>query len=396
MPKAIPLPVSDASSSPTALGEWDAGTDTFDVPPRGWVLGNTFCRGFVSSLIADGGVGKTSLRIAELLGLATGRSITGEHVFARCQVLIVSLEDDRDELRRRIKAAMIHHGIAREDLAGWLYLSVPRGLLLGARTASGARAAGALESGLRNTIAERGIDVVSIDPFVKAHGFDENENNDIDFAANLLARIAQDLNCAVDAPHHTNKGPAVGGDANRGRGASSFKDAARLVYTLTPMATEEAQAFGIDEAERRSLVRLDPGKVNIAPSAAKARWFRLVGVPLENGTDAYPAGDTVQTVEPWSPPDAFDGLDHATLNTILDVIEKGLPGGNRYSDAPKAQDRAAWRVILEHAPYKTEVQARAIIRTWRKTGLLLSEQYQDPARREPAKGLRVDSTKRPS
>ena len=47
-----------------------------------------------------------SLRIAQLISLATGRSLTGEHVFLRCKVLIVSLEDDQDELRRRVYAVL--------------------------------------------------------------------------------------------------------------------------------------------------------------------------------------------------------------------------------------------------------------------------------------------------
>jgi len=97
------------------LGEWDAGDDTEMPPPRGWLLGNIFARRFMSSLLADGGVGKTALRYAQLLSCAIGRSLTGEHVFQRCRVLIISLEDDVDELRRRILALMLHYKIGRSD-----------------------------------------------------------------------------------------------------------------------------------------------------------------------------------------------------------------------------------------------------------------------------------------
>jgi RecA-family ATPase len=83
----------DVGASP--LGEWDAGDDTELPSPRGWLLGNIFCRRFMSSLIADGGVGKTALRYAQLMSCAIGRSLTGEHVFQRCRVLIVSLEKRR-------------------------------------------------------------------------------------------------------------------------------------------------------------------------------------------------------------------------------------------------------------------------------------------------------------
>ena len=33
---------------PDALGAWDAGLDLAPIPPRGWLLGTTFCRRFVS------------------------------------------------------------------------------------------------------------------------------------------------------------------------------------------------------------------------------------------------------------------------------------------------------------------------------------------------------------
>jgi len=89
----------------TGLGEWNAALDVDPPPPRAWLLGNTFCRTFLSSIIGGGGVGKTALRYAQALSLSTGRKLTGEHVFQRCRVLIVSLEDDDKELRRRIRAA---------------------------------------------------------------------------------------------------------------------------------------------------------------------------------------------------------------------------------------------------------------------------------------------------
>jgi RecA-family ATPase len=74
-------------------------------------------------LLAAGGVGKTALRYAQYISLAIGRSLTGDHVFLRCRVLIISLEDSVDELRRRIRAAMKHHGISAADVKGWLFLA---------------------------------------------------------------------------------------------------------------------------------------------------------------------------------------------------------------------------------------------------------------------------------
>ncbi len=376
------------------LDIWDAGQDDYVIPPREWLLGNSFCKGFLSSLIADGAVGKTALRIAQILSLSVNRSLTGEHVFRRCRVLIVSLEDDRNELRRRVYAAMLKHGIKPDEVKGWLFLAAPKGLKL-AKMNRDAPQVDALEKLLREAIAKFGIDLVCLDPFIKTHSVGENDNNAVDFVCGLLATIALDLNCAIDFPHHTNKGLATPGDANRGRGASSAKDAARLVYTLTPMTPDEAEQFGIGEAERRSLIRLDPGKVNIATPASEAHWFRLVGQPLGNSTPEYPKGDDVQTVEPWTPPDTWAGLDSPLLNRILDTIDAGLPNGQRYSAAGSAGKRAAWLAVQKHSPTTTEPASRAIIRTWIKRGTLFTDDYRDPVRRKVLVGLRIDPTKRP-
>jgi hypothetical protein len=382
-----------------SLGEWDAGDDDQIPPPRGWLLGNIFCRQFVSSLLGDGGVGKTAVRYAQLLSLAIGRSLTGEHVFQRCRVLIVSLEDGVDELRRRIKAVLLHHGIALSELKGWLFLAAPgaaAGKLM-ALDQHGRPVIGGLATKLANTITARKIDIVSLDPFIKTHSVEENSNSAIDDVVQILSGLSITHDMAVDTPHHMSKGPPDPGNANRGRGASSAKDGGRLVYTLTSMTTDEAQAFGLSEAERRRLIRMDSGKVNIAPPADKATWFRLVGVRIGNSTELYPNGDEVQTVEPWTPPETFAGLTNLLANQILNDIDAGLPDGNRYTDARNAaEDRAAWRVIVEHIPEKKQAAAREIIKTWKKAGLLTTREYENPVTRKTVKGLYVDNAKRPS
>src|SRR6516225_5933737 len=77
-------PAPQPQPQPEGLGEWNAADDVDLPPPRGWLLGNTFCRTFLSSVIGAGGSGKTALRYAQALSLATGRNLTGEHLFQRC------------------------------------------------------------------------------------------------------------------------------------------------------------------------------------------------------------------------------------------------------------------------------------------------------------------------
>lgn len=378
-----------------ALEIWDAGNDNYEIEPRGWLLGTMFCRRFLSSLLADGGVGKTAVRIAQLISLASGRSLTGEHVFQRCRVLIMSFEDDRDELRRRVYAVLRYHKIKPADVRGWLFLAAPKGLKL-AEIKDGAPQTGALVKLLRDAIASRALDVVSLDPLVKTHRLPENDNTGIDFVSELLTTTAIEENCAINSPHHTKKGLMTPGNADAGRGASSMKDAGQLIYTLTPMSEDEAKQFGVSEADRRSLIRMDSAKVNLAPHTSSAKWFRLVGVSLDNGNALYPKGDVVQTVEPWEPPDTWEGLDSQLLNRILSDIDAGMANGQRYSTANAATTKGAWRVVQSLAPDKSEGQCRQIIAAWVKSGALFTEDYDDPIERKVRKGLRLNPNKRPS
>jgi hypothetical protein len=315
-------------------------------------------------------------------------------VFRRCKVLLVSLEDDHAELQRRIEALLIHYNIDRSELKGWLFCATPK--LAKLALANGrARVAGPLEQQLRDAIERRQPDLVALDPFIKTHALDENNSGDMDFVCDLLARFAIEFNVAVDSPHHVHKGALTPGDADSGRGSSGIRDASRLVYTLAPMSEDEAKTFGVSLDDRYSYIRLDRAKVNITARSTKAEWFRLIGVPISNATTEYPAGDTIQVVEPWTPPGTWSDLDADTLNRILNTIEGGLRDGNRYSDAASAKERAAWKVVLQHSS-KTEQQAREIIRTWVTTGVLVVFPYTDPVRRKEVTGLRVDHEKRPS
>ena len=386
-----------AEEKPAGLGVRDAGDDTEPPPPRGWLLGNTFCRRFLSSLLADGGVGKTAQRCTAYLSLATGRPLTGEHVFCRSRVLIISLEDDTAELQRRILAARIHHKIDGAELKGWLFYCAPgaAGGKLMTTDRAGRAVTGDLAANIKAEIDRNNIDLVAIDPFVKSHSIPENENSLIDEVIQVLTDLAVEKNIAIDVPHHTSKGTPEPGNANRGRGASSMVDAGRLVTTLTPMSSEEATTFGIAEADRKQYVRLDNGKVNIIRGGGNPKWFRLVGVRLGNGTKLYPNGDEVQTVEPWQPPELWSDLSVDLLNRALTQIDAGLPDGNRYTNAPKAGERDAWRVIIDLAPTKSEGQAREIIRTWVKNGVLTKDNYENPATRKTVSGLYVDNAKRP-
>jgi hypothetical protein len=161
------------------------------------------------------------------------------------------------------------------------------------------------------------------------------------------------------------------------------------------MSPEDAKAFSIKEEERKYYVRVDSAKVNITKPGGMAKWFRLIGVKLGNATELYPNGDDVQTVEPWKPPETWADIDVALANQILTTIDQGLPNGNRYTDAAKADDREAWKVVVSHAPHKNEKQAREIIKAWVKNEVLEKREYTNPETRKKVNGFHLNVTKRP-
>jgi hypothetical protein len=377
------------------LGEWNAGDDPGDIEPRQWLLGVEFCREYISSIVAAGGVGKSALRLLQFVSMATNRPLCKQKLYRRSRVLLISLEDNTKELNRRIKALLLHYQIDRSELDGWLYCAAPKQLKL-AVLKNRVRVRDHLETCLRETIGRVKPDLVSLDPFVKTHALEENDSGDMDFVCDLLAQMGTEFNIAIDSPHHVHKGTVEPGNADAGRGSSGIRDAARLVSTLCAMTEEEADQFNINKEHRRFYVRLDPAKTNIAAPPQRATWFRLVGVPIGNATKEYPNGDTVQVAEPWEPETPFGTTSGNTLNEILDAIAAGIDGGKRrYSNAPRATDRAVWPIVQDFCPEKSEGQCRAIVHAWLASKLLYVKEYYNDERREKEKGLYVDNQKRP-
>jgi hypothetical protein len=172
----------EAPAEGTELNEWDAGDllGSGLPPPRQWLYGRQLCRHFLSSLVAPGDVGKTTMRLTQAIELAIGRELLGHRIYQRCRVLVISLEDDRDELWRRLLAICKHHNVDPAELKGWLFCRELNGVKF-VEEVDGERQLGALEAMLRKAIERRQPSAVILDPFVKLHALDENKNPDMDF-----------------------------------------------------------------------------------------------------------------------------------------------------------------------------------------------------------------------
>lgn len=370
------------------------------IPPRQWLYGRVLIRGYITVLVAPGGVGKTAWTMGCACSLAIGRRLTDDWVYQKSRVLVCTLEDPEEEFDRRLAAVRLHYGIPDADLDGQVYVvsGRDRRLLVAALSEDGFTVCYPDKDELVRQVKAAGIGVVIVDPFVNSHELDENNNPHINAAARAWAEIANEAGCAVLLVHHTRKG-AGAGDIEGSRGAKALTDACRVGLTLSPMTEDEAAGFGISLQERRLHVRLDDAKANLSPPAAKARWFKLAGVPLNNGLPGTPwhEGDNVQAIEVWTPPETWTHTP-AELNRALDLIAAGPGEGQLYSARRSGAGAGArWcGTPLVEALGVSEEQAARMVKTWLGNKLLEEREYMDPVQRKKRQGVFVVNSRRPS
>lgn len=374
--------------------------DPAAIPPRRWLYGRILIRGYITVLVAPGGVGKTAMSIAIALSMATGRAQAGDWVYEQSSVLCCTLEDPEDEFDRRLAAGMIHHGISADDIRDRVFVvsGRDRPLLIAALDTDGFTVCYPDKERMIQQVRAAGIGLIIVDPFVNSHELDENNNPHINAAARAWAEIANEADCAVLLVHHTRKG-AESGDIEGSRGAKALTDACRVGVTLTAMTAKEAEDFGIPDKDRRLHIRLDDGKANLAPPSDKARWFKLCNVHLQNGEPGTPwhEGDHVQAVETWEPPATFNHTPDE-LNRVLDDIADGMGKGQLYSTRKSGAGGGPRWVgnVLVRMLEIDEGPAGRIVKTWLSSGLLVETTYTDPVQRKERKGIIVTHGKRPT
>lgn len=251
--------------------------------PKLRMVGRGYARKTVSIINAAGGSGKSLLTLNDAAAMASGMSFMGFEDKPR-RVLMASLEDDVDEVKRRLAAAMLLHGFNDDDLNSNLHL-LPDDSRFKVAALAGDKAIVTEDlAELEAYIEEQRIDIVIIDPWIKANeGLDENSNPQMDKAITELALMSkrQDIACVV--VHHVNKAAGSGSQgANDSRGASSVIDAVRFAQKLSRMTEDQAKKYrGIED--RFSFVELSNTKANYQPPGEHGQWFEMVSVDLPNG-----------------------------------------------------------------------------------------------------------------
>jgi hypothetical protein len=335
---------------------------------REYLYGRHYLRGAVSMTASDGGIGKSTLVIAEGIAIALGRNLLGIPVARAVDVLYINLEEPAIEIARRAHAVCQHYGIDPKELNGRFHCQ--SGLdhpIIAASMEHGRIVVGDLPS----AFSFLGFGVLIIDPFVGAHGVAENDNTAIDAVVKQFSQIAAAEGMAVEIVHHIRK-PPTGGQVDSGvsdaRGASALANAARSVRNLNAMTEAEAHQGRV--GDRRGYFKANDGKSNYAPLGA-ADWYRLVPVDLPNG-------DNVATVEAWKMPGAFEGVstDHMMRVRVLAAE----------ADYRNDSQSADWigNAVAEVLGIDVEVDKKRIktlLKTWIDNGVLAIDRRVDPTTR---------------
>ena len=261
------------------------------IPLREFLYGYHLLRNTVSCTAAAGAAGKSSKSIAEALAMTTGKSLLGVLPPGPLRVLLINLEDDRNEMNRRIQAAMIYYELKPEDVGDRLIVVAKNEMRF--KIAIEKRNSVFPQTDAINMLTDHiitnKIDVVSIDPLRKTHSVNENNNGAIGDMIECYDAITEATRCAIHLWHHVRKSGGGETTIESLRGASAFVNSFRSVNMMETMTDDEAKKFGIDKHRRKYYFRSFSGKLNFAPPIEKFDWFEIKSVMI-NGFDGDDVG----------------------------------------------------------------------------------------------------------
>ncbi|MGY3578919.1 AAA family ATPase [Bradyrhizobium sp. USDA 4504] len=401
------------TNSPAIWSPADLRVTFSNVRHRRTLYGYDLVRGELTVLGSPGGVGKSSLAIGMAVSIATGKELLEEKIRgSNLKVLLINAEDSTDEIRRRVWAVCLAHGVSEQELDRLFITGADnpsvQGLSLLRTNLKGHSEVDAVGlATLREALQTLSPDVVVLDPLVAlcASG-NMNDNSSMSLVMRALKRIAAEFDCAVLIVHHTRKGGDAG-SADAISGAASIVNLARRAIMPVTPTEKEAVSLGILVSERLRYFRLVDAKSNLAPRVADAPFYHLHSVELPNPEPpTYPLGDSVQAVtRVHLPPQATAPVDGEKIRqAILDLVRRGKQiDGQYWPYSPSAAGADNARSLLDDAvgaaasataphqwaPVDLAAVVKNMVKMLRKDGTLVSRDIENgPFRRR--QGLQVN------
>lgn len=358
---------------PTSF-EW---VDPDKIPPRPWIYGRHFIRGFVTLTVSPGGVGKSSLVTVEALAMASGRNLLVDDKVIDGKPLRVwywNGEDPQEETRRRFVAAAKLHKVEPDEFVSRLWTDTGReqGVTFGSIENGSIKLDEELFNDMEAVMLERQIDVLLIDPFVSSHRMGENDNGAIDAVVKRLNKLAERTNAAIEIVHHVRK-PAGGSTAatevNDARGASALLGGVRSARALNVMDEATAKEYGIPLRDRYSYFMVTNGKSNMAKRDGSVCWRFMDEYDLCN--DVFGKSDVIGVATHYQPPADTKSLTVDMIDTAKEILARDRPYKfwSGFGPVPKDWIGIELAMATGKDPVECKKELREEIKTWLSRGI---------------------------
>ena len=346
--------------------EW---VEPAEIPQREWLYKPAYIAGYVSLTTAAGGGGKSSLVRAECAAIASGKPLLNITPTKRTKVWYWNGEDPIEELARGFAAIRIHYGLQKSDLQGWLFTDSGRDtpIKVAIMKRGDMQIAVPVVDAIIDAIKTNGIGVMVVDPFVTCHSVNENDNTMMNEVVDQWRKIADATGCAIHLVHHTRKTNGEAATIEAARGASAVSSAARVRRAINTMTVGEADAAGIERADRFRYISADYRSTSFIASGEAVAWYKFESVNLGNGDCGD--GESIGVVTACEISDL--NLRAGDEAAALDAIRAGGP----WRKAAQSGERWVGRPIAEGLgldPDNTAHRKRlnSIIGGWLASGVL--------------------------
>lgn len=414
--------VTSQSSPALAWSEANLRVTFSNIRHRRTLYGYDLVRREITVVGAPGGVGKTTLVTGMGVSIAIGKELLGEKIYgSELRVVLINAEDSGEEVRRRVVACCMAHGVAEHELsrlfiAGTDHSAVQGLSLLRANAKNVSELDVSGFSALEAMLDELRPDLLVLDPLVAlCSNGNMNDNSSMAMVIRGLKRLAIKFDCAILIVHHTRKGGEAGSAEAIG-GAASIVNLARRAIMPVALTLDEAVQHRIPASERWRYLRLVDAKSNLAPRASEPAFYCLHSVELPNAEPpTYPFGDNVQAIVrvrlPLQPNGSGPTDEDKIRTAIVDLVQRGkVIDGKSYPYSPSAAGNDNARAILPDAitaaqaatsprawsPGDLEVLIKAMIKQLQKDGTLaagaMKDITPDPGRFRKGRGLHVSQS----
>jgi RecA-family ATPase len=237
--------------------------------PREYVVENFLPRKIVAGLFAPGGAGKSTFTLATAVSVSSASPLFGVYSVGRPgKVVLISGEDDREEIQRRLhrltgsltecERRLVGRNLHVLDLADAFELFTEKPahgevLLTGVPEA--------IASSIESSVGS--VDLIIVDPASRFRGGEENSAGDTTRFVQALQYLRDRLGACVWVIHHVSKAArGTSANSNNARGSSALIDGLRLGYELTVLDRSEAVKLFGDAAGEGDLLTLRCVKSN--------------------------------------------------------------------------------------------------------------------------------------